>query len=56
MAMPKKKESEKSVQVTITLDKNVFDKLEMVCNKIEDLPRSRFINRLLKRYFEQRCI
>lgn len=47
-------EKEKSVQVTITLSKEVADKLEEVI-KEEDLPRSRFINRLLKRYFEQKC-
>lgn len=45
-----KKEEEKSVQVTITLEKSTYETLEKVIKK-EDLPRSRFINRLLKRYF-----
>lgn len=52
--MPKT-QTENSIQVTISLKKEIFDKLEKVC-KEEDLPRSRFLNRLLKRYFEQKCI
>lgn len=50
-----KTQTENSIQVTISLKKEIFDKLEKVC-KEEDLPRSRFLNRLLKRYFEQKCI
>lgn len=52
--MPKT-QTQNSVQVTISLDKEIFEKLEKVC-KEEYLPRSRFLNRLLKRYFEQRCL
>lgn len=52
--MPKT-QTQNSIQVTISLDKETFEKLEKIC-KIEDLPRSRFLNRLLKRYFEQKCI
>lgn len=52
--MPKT-QTEKTIQISINLQKEIFEKLEKVC-KEEDLPRSRFLNRLLKRYFEQKCI
>ena len=52
--MPKT-QTERSIQVTICLEKETFEKLEQVCEE-EDMPRSRFLNRLLKRYFEQKAI
>lgn len=44
---------EKAVQVTITLDKETAEMVEKY-SKIEMLPRSRFIARILKKYFEMK--
>lgn len=53
MPMPKKDESDKFARVTITLDKDIYQKL-VEYSKIECLPVSRVIARILKRFFEMR--
>lgn len=47
------KDDEKAVRVTITLDKKTFEMVEKYA-KIETLPISRLVARILKRYFEMK--
>lgn len=51
--MSRKPNPEKSVQITFTLDKETADKLEEFM-KIEMLPRSTLISRILRKYFEMK--
>lgn len=44
---------EKTVRITISVDKEVAELLEKY-SKIEMLPVSRYISRILKRYFEMK--
>ena len=53
MSRSKLPEEKKSVQITITIDQETNKKLEEYM-KLEDLPRSRMIARILKRYFEMK--
>lgn len=49
---PKPKD-EKAVVVTITIDKETYEKMKEYC-KVEYLPVSRFIARTIKRFFEMK--
>lgn len=49
-ALPKDK---KAVQITITVDKETFENVQKYA-ELENLPVSRFISRILKRYFEMK--
>ena len=49
-ALPKEK---KAVQLTITVDKETFENV-VKYSELENLPVSRFIARILKRYFEMK--
>lgn len=47
------KEDEKAVRITITIDKEIAEQIQKYA-KIEALPISRLIARILKRYFEMK--
>lgn len=49
-ALPKE---EKAVQITFTTDKETFENIVKYA-KLENLPISRLISRILKRYFEMK--
>lgn len=52
--MSRKQSEEKSVQITITLPKDLFDKLAHYAQAVEYSTRSAFIARVLRKYFEQK--
>ena len=53
MGRIKKEDKDKAVRITITLDTATAKMVEKFAN-IEALPVSRFIARILKRYFEMK--
>lgn len=50
----KASEEKSSVQVTITLPKELFEKVVYYAEEVEFIPRSAFIARILRKYFEQK--
>lgn len=50
----KASEEKSSVQITITLPKELFEKVVYYAEEVEFIPRSAFIARILRKYFEQK--